>query len=40
MTGNQKSNGFVHLNPHAELHLGKIEDADAVRQPRAMSFKG
>jgi lipopolysaccharide transport system ATP-binding protein len=30
MTGNQKSNGFVHLNPHAELYLGKIEDACAV----------
>ena len=26
MTGDQKSNGFVHLNPKAELFMGKVEE--------------
>jgi lipopolysaccharide transport system ATP-binding protein len=26
MTGDQKSNGFVHMNPEAELFIGKVEE--------------
>jgi lipopolysaccharide transport system ATP-binding protein len=28
MTGNRKSNGFIHLNPQAELHIGEAEEIE------------
>jgi homopolymeric O-antigen transport system ATP-binding protein len=37
LTGDRKSNGFVYLNPRAELHLEKIEQGGRVLQPGAVA---
>lgn len=37
MTGDRKSNGFVFLNPQAELYLEKTENAGRILQPGAVA---